>query len=342
MDRNSLQNFSNYETGVFEEDPFLLSNQLHPLDFSGYSSFNCQWELPLEENVLQSLPLTDKFPSTDPLEFSTMDFTPSQGDSYNVWGDNFGVLDEVGGVVDQQFESDKQIVLFNNEENSGEEVHKDKEVNVCRQRKTVSSCNEISRKSISRYFYMPITQAAKELNIGLTLLKKRCRELGISRWPHRKLMSLQTLIKNFQEMEAAEGQTQDSKIGDVVELLEQQRKLMEEWPEVELEENTKKLRQACFKANYKRRKVQGMLEWKSSPTNSHVNFETTETSTSTSSRIEIPHTAKKPLVDHNGKQLVDDSTGDLATMLHYGSRHIDPDGNGNVPREFGGCSMRFQ
>ena len=51
---------------------------------------------------------------------------------------------------------------------------------------------------ISQYFYMPITQAAKELNVGLTLLKKKCRELGIRRWPHRKLMSLQTLIKNVQ------------------------------------------------------------------------------------------------------------------------------------------------
>lgn len=56
----------------------------------------------------------------------------------------------------------------------------------------------LSRKTISEYFYMPITQAAKELNVGLTLLKKRCRELGIRRWPHRKLMSLQTLINNVQ------------------------------------------------------------------------------------------------------------------------------------------------
>lgn len=54
----------------------------------------------------------------------------------------------------------------------------------------------LSREVISEYFYMPITRAAKELNIGLTLLKKRCRELGIRRWPHRKLMSLQTLIEN--------------------------------------------------------------------------------------------------------------------------------------------------
>ena len=47
-----------------------------------------------------------------------------------------------------------------------------------------------SKETISRYFYMPITQAAKEFNVGLTLLKKRRRELGIRRWLHRKLMSL--------------------------------------------------------------------------------------------------------------------------------------------------------
>lgn len=34
---------------------------------------------------------------------------------------------------------------------------------------------------VSQYFYMPITQAARELNVGLTILKKRCRELGIPR-----------------------------------------------------------------------------------------------------------------------------------------------------------------
>ncbi|GJW56293.1 RKD1-like protein [Tanacetum coccineum] len=53
--------------------------------------------------------------------------------------------------------------------------------------------NMLSRETISKYFYMPITQAAKELNIGLTMLKKRCRDLGIRRWSRRKQMSLQTL-----------------------------------------------------------------------------------------------------------------------------------------------------
>lgn len=56
----------------------------------------------------------------------------------------------------------------------------------------------LTKEVVSQYFYMPITQAAKELNVGLTCLKKRCRDLGIRRWPHRKLMSLQSLINNVQ------------------------------------------------------------------------------------------------------------------------------------------------
>ncbi|XP_016448453.2 protein NLP4-like [Nicotiana tabacum] len=47
---------------------------------------------------------------------------------------------------------------------------------------------------IQRYFHVPINKAAKELRVGLTVLKKRCRELNIMRWPHRKIKSLQTLI----------------------------------------------------------------------------------------------------------------------------------------------------
>lgn len=49
---------------------------------------------------------------------------------------------------------------------------------------------------IQKYFDVPITKAAKELNVGLTVLKKRCRELNIMRWPHRKIKSLQSLIDN--------------------------------------------------------------------------------------------------------------------------------------------------
>lgn len=49
---------------------------------------------------------------------------------------------------------------------------------------------------IQKHFDVPITKAAKELKVGLTVLKKRCRELNIMRWPHRKFKSLKSLINN--------------------------------------------------------------------------------------------------------------------------------------------------
>ena len=57
---------------------------------------------------------------------------------------------------------------------------------------------EITLHDLSQYFHMPITQASKELKVGLTVLKKRCREFGIPRWPHRKMKSLESLINNIQ------------------------------------------------------------------------------------------------------------------------------------------------
>ncbi|EPS64185.1 hypothetical protein M569_10596, partial [Genlisea aurea] len=125
------------------------------------------------------------------------------------------------------------------------------------------SSKKLSREAISEYFYLPITQAARELNVGLTLLKKRCRELGIKRWPHRKLMSLQTLIKNVQEL----GRDEDREgVRESVQVLEQEKKLMEVIPDLQLEDKTKRLRQACFKANYKKRKL--MIESSSSSSSS--------------------------------------------------------------------------
>ena len=55
----------------------------------------------------------------------------------------------------------------------------------------------ISWEVISQYFYIPKYQAEKELGIKSTSFKKRCRELGIQRWPYRRLTSIQTLIDNL-------------------------------------------------------------------------------------------------------------------------------------------------
>jgi hypothetical protein len=42
---------------------------------------------------------------------------------------------------------------------------------------------------------------------------------------------------------------------EILEMLEKEKKLVEEMPDMELEHGTKRLRQACFKANYKKRRL---------------------------------------------------------------------------------------
>ncbi|KAL6606926.1 hypothetical protein ACP70R_042579 [Stipagrostis hirtigluma subsp. patula] len=114
---------------------------------------------------------------------------------------------------------------------------------------------DLTFELVSQYFYMPIMQAARELNVGLTLLKKRCRELGIPRWPHRKMKSLQSLINNVQVLQEAGKATGQEQLRSMVEMLQQEKQLLEQRPSVQLEEKTKRLRQACFKANYKKRRL---------------------------------------------------------------------------------------
>lgn len=42
---------------------------------------------------------------------------------------------------------------------------------------------------------------------------------------------------------------------EAIEVLERERRMLEEMPDMDLEDKTKRLRQACFKANYKKRKL---------------------------------------------------------------------------------------
>ena len=54
-------------------------------------------------------------------------------------------------------------------------------------REETCCCFKISSKeAIPQYFYMPITQAAKELDFGLAQLKKRCREPNLRPAPSKK------------------------------------------------------------------------------------------------------------------------------------------------------------
>lgn len=52
----------------------------------------------------------------------------------------------------------------------------------------------------------------------------------------------------------------EQKLRETINILEEEKKLMEEIPDMELEGQTKRLRQACFKANYKKRKLVGIMD----------------------------------------------------------------------------------
>ncbi|KAF8779801.1 hypothetical protein HU200_002062 [Digitaria exilis] len=107
---------------------------------------------------------------------------------------------------------------------------------------------ELTFELVSRHFCMPIKQAARELSVGVTVLKKRCRQLGIPRWPHRK--------------ELGKHNAQDD-TRSVVESLQWTKKLIEENPEMMLDKRTKELRQLYFKESFRRRRL--MASWATAP-----------------------------------------------------------------------------
>nr|XP_027122331.1 protein RKD3-like [Coffea arabica] len=279
MGTQPFQSWSKFQVMTKEEDvyPFSFPTQLSPLEFSTYNpgcaGSGSQLDFPFRDPDFDAFPIMGSC-LNDP-SYASLDIDPShyvfQADS---WQGFHGSGFRLGNEKSPEFDIQNQQLLLagSNEQLTSQEevVVEEKGMKKAREEKggTISSKN-LSRKTISNYFYMPITQAAKELNVGLTLLKKRCRELGIRRWPHRKLMSLQTLIKNVQELAKEGGEGAERKFREAIDILEHEKKMLEEIPHLQLEDNTKRLRQACFKANYKKRKLMGMV--KESPSHSGVN-----------------------------------------------------------------------
>ncbi|XP_055825386.1 protein RKD2-like [Solanum dulcamara] len=286
---------SNFEVIMTKQDNhqdlFSLPTQLPSLDgfseFSGHYAIDYQYDLSIQENSVNNNPLMEmECTLEDPFYSSFCSLTPGElcyEEIGNGMSGEFGLSTElIGNGYHQLLLCDninQQEMMANDRVNEEIINITEKEKDNTREiREEINSSRMLSRDTISKYFYMPITRAAKELNIGLTLLKKRCRDLGIRRWPHRKLMSLQALIKNVKELEKGGGNEMEQKLKDVIKLLEKEKKKMEEIPDMELEEKTKRLRQACFKANYKRRRLMCMPELQASfgsyctntPTAAHV------------------------------------------------------------------------
>ncbi|KAK1433729.1 hypothetical protein QVD17_10644 [Tagetes erecta] len=287
-----MTSWSTHDINSAKEEVFSIPNEFPPFDF-GFLDLQYQDLNGFEAYSLMNIISNSKDPFYSSLDIvpsynhcflaDSMTYTPLD-DFMNVCGINSGFFHEnddalkvnTSAVVDQSQPPLIDIINANMmNDNHGVMVRKTVSMGDLRMLDkghgenasgSTTGCSSytsktiLTREIISQYFYMPITQAAKELNVGLTLLKKRCRELGIRRWPHRKLMSLQTLINNVQQLGEDSSDMAKRKMKEAVMLLEKERKKMEQVPDLKLENNTKRLRQACFKANYKRRRSMNAVQ----------------------------------------------------------------------------------
>ncbi|CAK9320818.1 unnamed protein product [Citrullus colocynthis] len=116
----------------------------------------------------------------------------------------------------------------------------------------------ITLSDLAKNFGVPITEASRNLNVGLTVLKRKCREFGIHRWPHRKIKSIDGLIRDLQE--EAKHREEDHKALMAVTkrqmMLQNERESIERTPFRELEIETKRFRQDVFRRKHKARALE--------------------------------------------------------------------------------------
>ncbi|KAI3973566.1 hypothetical protein MKW92_033292 [Papaver armeniacum] len=58
---------------------------------------------------------------------------------------------------------------------------------------------EITLSDLTRWFHAPETTAATELQLSLTVIKNKCREFGVERWPYRTVESYNKKISTLEE-----------------------------------------------------------------------------------------------------------------------------------------------
>lgn len=67
-------------------------------------------------------------------------------------------------------------------------------------RRPAHSSKSITLEDLAQNFHLPINDVARKLGLCVTVLKQRCRENGIMRWPYRKVRKLDNLISALEPM----------------------------------------------------------------------------------------------------------------------------------------------
>ena len=86
--------------------------------------------------------------------------------------------------------------------------------------------SNLTLEQLSAYFHLPINEAAMQLGVCPTVLKKMCRSKGVDRWPHRKIKSIDSLIESLQKVIDENGEAPKLNM-DMNVLLEKKRYLLE-------------------------------------------------------------------------------------------------------------------
>ncbi|EFJ47054.1 RWP-RK domain-containing transcription factor [Volvox carteri f. nagariensis] len=113
--------------------------------------------------------------------------------------------------------------------------------------------NALTLETLRGMFELPAQDVVRALGISATDLKRRCRALGIRRWPHRKLASLQRLVQAVNEdvdLPANEREV-------VLETVAATRSRIFEDPNVDLDSSLKVLRQVQYKRHFLERRGYG-------------------------------------------------------------------------------------
>lgn len=77
-----------------------------------------------------------------------------------------------------------------------------------------TSTKSLSFDDISKYFSLPLSDAANHLGVCVSVLKKICRDNGLDRWPYRKFLSGKSIedIKKYAAREKSKELAELSKI----------------------------------------------------------------------------------------------------------------------------------
>ncbi|CAI5499905.1 unnamed protein product [Closterium sp. Naga37s-1] len=93
-------------------------------------------------------------------------------------------------------------------------------------------CDDAREKSgriqlpdLAKHFHLPINEAARELGICPTVLKKICRRHGMRRWPHRKIRSIERIIATLEETIAGGAPADESILREIKSLKEEKKRL---------------------------------------------------------------------------------------------------------------------